>query len=167
MSGGLVYIPSIVPANRLEEAASRTRALAARMKINVALTGFMGGKDSACLLPYYLTSESRMTSRMAIGFVPRFYKMLAGLGGYPQGVDLLNYYRTKRVTAVPAKRPAPLRISFEQSTASPARRIERHTRYLPPFNKVHPGLMSFRLGVKGGMRRLGGRYRYDQPKKIV
>ena len=165
VSGGLVFIPSVVPADKFAEAVARTRALAAKMKIGVALTGFMAGKDSVCLLPYYLTDESRMTSRLAIGFVPRFYKMLAGIGGHPQGTELLNYYRTKQVAAAPAKRPMAVRTSFEQAgTASPARKIERHTRYLPPFNKVHPGLMAARLGVKGGMRRLGGRYRYDQPK---
>lgn len=166
ISGGLVVIPSIVPANKLAEAVARTRALAAKMKINVALAGFLAGKDSILFLPYYLTDDSRLTGQMALGFVPRFYKMLVGLGGYPQGLELLNHYRTKGVAAVLVKRPMAVRMSFDQTrAASPARKIVRHTRHPAPFGKVHPALMAVRLGLNGGLRKLGRRYRYDQPKK--
>jgi len=168
ISGGLVVIPSIVPANKLAEAVARTRALAAKMKINVALAGFLTGKDSLFLLPYYLTDDSRLTGQMALGFVPRFYKMLVKLGGHPHGLELLNYYRTKGVGAVLVKRPMAVRVSFDQTrAASPTRKIVRHTRFPYPFGNVYPGLMAVRLGINGGLRKLGRRYRYDQPKKTA
>jgi len=160
---GAVIGEALVPVGQTTAVARETAALVKKMKMNLAVNGYLIDRGTVAFLPFYITDERRwIKSISSLSFVKKFLDISNAHGGRGVGLGLFmaNNLRSMRdINTVKLLRKIKYYVDPE-SRVNGGKTVELATRY---GIRVGPRLFRFAMNMLAVLKRLYGRDRYDAP----
>lgn len=97
LSGGMVVSRLLVPVARLREMHDEASSAARRLKMQVALRGYLADRSSVEVTPYWLTDDRSLKAQVSLAFVKKLHDIARRLGGHPMGLGFLLTFSMPRM----------------------------------------------------------------------
>jgi glycolate oxidase len=160
---GAVIGEALVPIGQTAIVARETVALVKKMKMSLAVNGYLIDRGTVAFLPYYLTDERRwIKSISSLSFVKKFLDISNRHGGRGVGLGLFmaNNVRLMRdINTVKLLRN--IKYSIDPAgRVNGGKTVEFKTRY---GIRVGPRLFRFGMNLLALLKRMYPRDKYDRP----
>lgn len=160
---GAVIGEALVPVGQTAIVAKETVNLVKKMKMNLAVNGYLIDRGTVAFLPFYITDERRwIKSISSLSFVKKFLDIANAHGGRSVGLGLFmaNNLRTMRDSnTVKLLRNIKYNIDPD-GRVNGGKTVTMETRY---GIKIGPRLFRFGMNALALVKRMYRRDRYDRP----
>ncbi|HDP96647.1 MAG TPA: FAD-binding oxidoreductase [Euryarchaeota archaeon] len=160
---GAVIGEALIPVGQAAAVAREANELVRRMKMSIAVNGFLIDRDTVAFLPFYLTDERRwLKSISSLSFVKKFLDISDRHGGRPVGLGL---FMANNVLRMRDRNTVEL-LKNIKDTLDPTGRVNggKTVRLETRFGiGVGPRLFGFGMEALAFLKKLYPRDRYDRP----